>query len=146
MPTILSFLITFCLLFVFDATWIYSTYASVYTKGIGHLLSDHFGSPLQLMSALGFYISYALGITVFIIKPFLSSGAPYQEVGGKIFRKGQLFGFVAYGTYAFTNQAIMRDWPLELTLLDLTWGTFMTGALSAISYALMLRLNQWKKS
>lgn len=145
MPTLISFFITFFLLLIFDVTWIYSTYAPLYTHGIGHLLSESFGSSLQIMSALGFYISYAFGVTHFVIAPFLDQKAPYKELGMKAFKKGQLFGFVAYGTYAFTNQAVMRDWPLDLTLYDLVWGTYMTGTLSAVSYLLFRRLNEWKK-
>ena len=40
-----------------------------------------------------------------------------------------LFGFFAYATYDLTNLATLRDWPLWLALMDITWGS----AVSAVS-------------
>ena len=42
--------------------------------------------------------------------------------------RGGLFGLVAYGTYDLTGLAVMRDWPLRITLIDIAWGTFVSAA------------------
>jgi uncharacterized membrane protein len=39
---------------------------------------------------------------------------------------GAAFGFVAYATYDLTNQATLKVWATRITLLDLSWGTFVT--------------------
>jgi uncharacterized membrane protein len=39
-----------------------------------------------------------------------------------------LFGLFAYGTYNITNLAVMRDWSLSLTLIDIAWGMFVSAA------------------
>jgi uncharacterized membrane protein len=51
--------------------------------------------------------------------------------GGDVLRAlilGGLFGLFAYGTYNITNLAVMRDWSLSLTLIDIAWGMFVSAA------------------
>ena len=38
-------------------------------------------------------------------------------------QRGAFFGLLTYATYDLTNLAIMRDWPLLLTVVDLLWGS-----------------------
>ena len=45
---------------------------------------------------------------------------------------GAFLGLVMYATYDLTNLATLRDWPLKITLIDLAWGSFVTGATSGI--------------
>jgi uncharacterized membrane protein len=45
---------------------------------------------------------------------------------------GALFGLFTYGTFDLTNYAILKPWTLYLTWTDLAWGTFLTGAASAV--------------
>jgi uncharacterized membrane protein len=48
---------------------------------------------------------------------------------------GALFGFFAYATYDLTNMATLKVWSLQLTLVDMAWGTALT-AMSASAGAL----------
>ena len=50
-----------------------------------------------------------------------------------------MFGLFAYGTYDLTNLAVVQDWPLRLTFVDLAWGTFA----SAVSAGAGLALTRW---
>ena len=34
-----------------------------------------------------------------------------------------LFGFVAYASYDLSHLATLQDWPLELSLIDMVWGS-----------------------
>ena len=43
---------------------------------------------------------------------------------------GAMFGFFAYSTYDLSNYATLRNWTLQLTLIDIAWGTVL-GALAA---------------
>jgi uncharacterized membrane protein len=45
-----------------------------------------------------------------------------------------IFGFVTYATYDLTNMATLKDWPLLVTVVDLAWGTFISLAVSVITY------------
>ena len=68
------------------------------------------------------------------IEPAVAADSWRDAVG-----RGALFGLVAYATYDLTNQATMRDWPWRVTLVDLAWGAFVTGASCAIAYRLSQR-------
>jgi uncharacterized membrane protein len=52
---------------------------------------------------------------------------------------GALLGLVAYGTYDLTNQATLKDWPWVVTLTDLAWGAFVTGAAAWVACTVALR-------
>jgi uncharacterized membrane protein len=41
---------------------------------------------------------------------------------------------VAYATYGLTNLAILNDWPLMVTLVDVAWGGVLTGSVAVITY------------
>ena len=43
-----------------------------------------------------------------------------------------MFGLVAYATYDLTNNATLRDWPVMVTLIDMVWGTLLTGVTAVI--------------
>jgi len=47
---------------------------------------------------------------------------------------GLLLGLVAYGTYDMTNLATLRRWPLALALVDLSWGSLLTGLAALAGY------------
>jgi uncharacterized membrane protein len=48
-----------------------------------------------------------------------------------VFGSAALMGAVSYGTYEFTNYAVMRDWSATMVAVDVTWGTVVTGATAA---------------
>ena len=52
---------------------------------------------------------------------------------------GALFGFFAYATYDLTNLATLRDWPVGLAVLDITWGSFVSAASVAAGKAMVDR-------
>ncbi len=49
---------------------------------------------------------------------------------------GALLGFLTYATYDLTNLATLKDWPLRITLIDLSWGTFLGLSTSTLTYLL----------
>ena len=48
-----------------------------------------------------------------------------------VFGSAALIGAASYGTYEFTNYAILKDWTATLVMVDLTWGTVVTGVTAA---------------
>jgi uncharacterized membrane protein len=52
----------------------------------------------------------------------------------KLIVSAAIFGLVTYATYDLTNMATLRDWPLLVTVVDLAWGTFISLAVSVITY------------
>ena len=47
---------------------------------------------------------------------------------------GALFGFFTYATYDLTNYSTLRNWTVQLTLIDVAWGTFLAGITSAVAF------------
>lgn len=111
-----------------DAVWLRAMAPTFYRGAIGSLLVDR---P-RMGAALAFYLIYLAGIVLFAVAPaFAHPGGSWKTALGY----GAALGFVAYATYDLTNQATLKVWPLRLTLVDLAWGTALTGTAAAIGYA-----------
>lgn len=122
---LISFFSTLIPLLVIDFVWLSMMMKSFYAKQIGHLTSS---SPV-IIAAVIFYILYTIGLVFFVVQPAFQSNLVFL----KVFLYGALFGLVAYGTYDLTNQATLKDWPVLVTIIDLAWGSLMTGAVSVIA-------------
>ncbi|CAN1563897.1 COG4852 Predicted membrane protein [Rhabdaerophilaceae bacterium] len=113
-----------------DMVWLGIIAKELYQAQIGHLLAPQF----RLGPAIAFYLMYIGGIVYFAIRPALIDRSWRTAI-----LPGALLGFVAYGTYDLTNWAVMRDWPVGVTVADITWGTALTGLASAAGAAAALR-------
>ena len=114
--------VTAFVLIAIDLVWLGLIAKPLYQSGIGHLMAD---KP-NIVIALGFYLLYALGLMVFAVTPEQSA------LGwSRALMVGALFGFFAYATYDLTNLSTLRDWPLSLALMDIAWGTLVSGVSSA---------------
>jgi uncharacterized membrane protein len=105
-----------------DMVWLGLVAKPLYRQGIGHLMA----AKPNIGVAVIFYLLYAAGVTIFAVSPH-HMGASWHIT----LVTGALFGFFAYATYDLTNLATLREWPLDLSLLDIAWGT----AVSATSAA-----------
>jgi uncharacterized membrane protein len=47
---------------------------------------------------------------------------------------GALFGFFTYATYDMTNLATLKDWPLNVAIYDIMWGTFLGASVATIGF------------
>ncbi|MFA7661786.1 MAG: DUF2177 family protein, partial [Anaerovoracaceae bacterium] len=54
---------------------------------------------------------------------------------------GMFFGLITYATYDLTNLAVVKDWPVAITIIDLLWGTFLSSTTATVSF-LLIRLFQ----
>ncbi|HUP09544.1 MAG TPA: DUF2177 family protein [Caldimonas sp.] len=110
-----------------DALWLTGMSDRLYRPAIGHLMRSDFDA----IAAGAFYLVYLAGNTVFSV-------LPARSVRGALVR-GAFFGFVAYATYDLTNQATLRGWPWRVTIVDLLWGTIVTGTSAATAFAVIRR-------
>ncbi len=108
-----------------DAVWLTLTNATLYRPALHAVLMDGF----RPVPAVLFYIIYLVGVIVFAVAPALASGGWSAAA-----RRGAMFGFFAFATYDLTNQATLIVWSTRITLLDLTWGTFVTAAGASAGY------------
>jgi len=120
----LQFIVALLAFLAIDAIWLSFAGQRLYRPAIGHLMREGF----SLGPALLFYLLYVAGMLYFVIRPARHSRGALLS--------GALFGLVAYATYDLTNQATLRDWPWQVTLIDLVWGAFVTGTSCAIAHRL----------
>ncbi|MBL8836954.1 MAG: DUF2177 family protein [Alphaproteobacteria bacterium] len=110
---------TLAVMLVLDLLWIGVVARGLYQADLGHLLRPQ---P-NLLAAAAFYLLYPLGLVIF---SGLTDGNWSRAL---LF--GALFGFFAYMTYDLTVVAVMRDVPWRIALIDLAWGTVVSGVASA---------------
>lgn len=79
----------------------------------------------NLAAAVVFYLIFIAAMVFFVISPAVEKQSLLYALGA-----GAFFGLVTYATYDLTNLATLKDWPLSITVIDLSWGTFITMATS----------------
>ena len=99
-----------------DLCWLTLTARTLYKPGIGHLMAD---KPALLPGVL-FYLLFIAGLTYLVTLPSLPQGIGYAAI------RGAVLGLTAYATYDLTAQAVLRDWPVSITVIDIVWGTALT--------------------
>lgn len=113
----IAYIATGLVFMAIDAVWLKLAAQRLYRPLMGALLLDNF-KPLP---ALLFYLVYIAGIVIFAVSPAFGTERWTTATG-----YGALLGFLAYATYDLTNQATLRNWPVFVTIVDLSWGTFLT--------------------
>jgi len=121
-PLIIASFSSFLLLVVVDYFWLSNAVNFLYHPKLGALLAD---KPVLWAAAL-FYVLYGIGVAVLVLRPALVESGIVAALW-----MGALFGLVAYGTYDLTNQATIKGWSLTVTVVDMVWGAFITGVVSA---------------
>lgn len=124
-----SFLFT---LIAIDLVWLLGIAKNLYRDQ----MSDLMASEPKLMAGLAFYLLYALGVCIFVIIPALSKQSWIYAL-----QYGALFGLFCYMTYDLTNLAVIRNFPTQLALIDIAWGSFVTAVCSGIAYWVGSRLS-----
>lgn len=130
LPLLKLYGIAFVVFFVVDLIWLGLVAKDLYQKEIGSLLKP----DVNWAAAIIFYLLFILGLVIFVINPAVESGSL-----AKAMMLGAFFGLVTYATYDLTNLATMRDFTLRITLIDLTWGTFLGFITSTLTYL----INDW---
>jgi uncharacterized membrane protein len=104
--------------------WLGVIAKSTYMAEMGQLLRPQ---P-QLVPAALFYLIFAAGLVLFAIAPAQAKGSLMLAVG-----LGAALGFVSYGTYNLTNLSILQGYPARIAVMDLAWGTVLSGAVSGLT-------------
>ena len=126
MTYLIAYAATLIAFLALDFVWLGVVAKSFYRAQMGKLLAEH----INMGVAGGFYALYVVGLVVFAIAPALHSGRWTQA-----FLLGAFLGLLAYGTYNLTNLATLRGWPMMLSVVDLTWGTLVSGVAAALGLA-----------
>lgn len=115
---------------ILDAIWLGFIAKSFYAKQIGFL----FKSDINWIAALLFYALFIGALILFVIHPAIEKNSITHAL---LF--GALFGFITYATYDLTNLATLKGWPVMVTVVDLIWGSFVTAAVSSVTFLIFTR-------
>ncbi|MEZ5843347.1 MAG: DUF2177 family protein [Hyphomicrobiaceae bacterium] len=130
MQLVIAYIATAVVFLAVDFLWLGYVAYGLYRAQLGSLLAE----PFNMTAAVGFYLIYVIGILVFAVAPALKSG---QWTDALLY--GALFGFFCYATYDMTNLATLKDWPLTITLVDISWGTGLTALSATVGYLVASR-------
>jgi uncharacterized membrane protein len=113
--------------FAIDMLWLGVIAKNLYDRFIGDLLGD-----VKWVPAIIFYLLFIVGLTFFVIEPALAK----ESLTYALFA-GMFFGFITYATYDLTNLATLQGWSLEITIIDLIWGSVLGGSVSLFTYLIL---------
>jgi uncharacterized membrane protein len=105
---------------------------NLYRPTIGELLADN----VRMVPALVFYALYIAGMVWFAVRPGMVLGVPHGVLNGA------LFGAICYATYDLTNQATLKVWSTQMTLIDIAWGASATALASGAAVLAVQKLAQ----
>ena len=125
MEHIKTFFIAFAVFLGIDMLWLTVIAQKFYKAQIGHLMAD----KAKLLPAAIFYILFVAAMVYFVVAPALE----HQNLT-RLIVSAAIFGLVTYATYDLTNMATLKNWPLLVTVVDIAWGTFLSLAVSLITY------------
>ena len=118
-----KYLISMGVFLSIDLVWLGLVAKNFYAGQIGQLMAK----DVTWTAALLFYLIYVAGLMYLVMLPNETAG--YRE----LFIKGAVVGLMAYGAYDLTNLAVLKDWPVVVTVVDIVWGMVLTGTVAVAS-------------
>lgn len=111
--------------------WLGVVAKDVYRAQIGTLLRP----DVRWSAAIVFYLLFLAGLVFFVIEP-----AMQKHSWSDAMLRGAFFGLVAYATYDLTNLAVMKQWTVLVTIVDMVWGAILAAVVTGITFAIAQRI------
>ena len=125
---IITYIATLITFIAIDMVWLTWLARATYVAEMGDLIRKQ---P-NMTAAIIFYLLYAAGLMFFAIMPGLKAGSLMQAMV-----LGAAVGLLAYGTYDLTNLSVLNGFSVRIALIDLAWGTVLSGLTATIVATLM---------
>ena len=106
-----------------DAIWLGVLAQDLYRREMGSLMAE----PFRVVPAVLFYVLYPLAVVYLVLW-----NQPASLLDAVL--RSAVLGLAAYGAYDLTNLAIVRGWPVGLSLIDWTWGGVITALAGSAGY------------
>ena len=119
------FLVSFITFLFLDAIWLGLIARGFYSKHLSLYLTDNVIWP----SAFIFYIIFNIGLLIFVILPSIEKNSYSTLLIYSI-----LYGLVTFATYDLTNHAPIKDWPLIVSIVDMSYGMFVALVSSSAAF------------
>lgn len=108
-----------------DAVWLTQVGPRLYRPTLDPVLADQF----RLGPAIAFYLIYILGVLLLVVLPAAREGSWVKAA-----TNGAILGAMAYATFDLTNQATLKVWTTQISVLDIAWGTFLTAVAATAGF------------
>lgn len=125
---LISYALTFIVFLIVDLVWLGFIAKNLYNKYLGSFLSDTVNWP----AAIIFYLIFVAGLSVFVIYPSFEKESVWRAIIW-----GAFFGIVTYATYDLTNLATMKNWPIQIVIIDIIWGAVLSAIVSVSGYYIL---------
>ena len=104
------------ILLVLDFMWLGGFMAPRY----GVMIKKIQGSPMNtnMMYAVFSYLLMIIGLQHFVLPNLDFNNITVKDC----LKYGFVFGLVVYGVYDFTAAAVIKNWDINLALIDVLWG------------------------
>lgn len=109
---------------IIDGLWLGLVAKNYYANNLGDLLRKDF----LLLPGVIFYFMFTAGLVYLAVRPEQPDLSLLN-----VAMHGAVVGLLAYGTYDLTNLSTLRDWPVMLTVIDMTWGTVLSASVAVCS-------------
>lgn len=119
---IFIYILSLALFLIIDMIWLGWLAKDMYKKYLGHLMTDN----INWTAALVFYAIFIAALLLFVVQP----AGEKNDIWYALLR-GAAFGLVTYATYDLTNLATLRNWPQQIVIIDIAWGTLLCTLVSA---------------
>jgi uncharacterized membrane protein len=126
MPFVAAYVAIAAVFAALDAVWLTYMGRLIYRPTLGDILV----TEIRYAPAISFYLAFPLGVLIFGTLAGVRSGGVSMAL-----LYGGLFGAFAYATYDLTNFATLRNWTLQITLLDIVYGAILSAVAAAAGYA-----------
>ena len=122
-----AYAVTLVVMSALDALWLGWLAIDFYKRELGALMTD----SVRVVPAAMYYVFYPMAIVFLALTPrpaTLASAALRSAV----------LGAAAFGVYDLTNLAILRGYTVNMTIVDMLWGTFATAVGGSTAYAFVI--------
>lgn len=117
-----GFAIAILVLMTLDFLWLGLIMGDFYRGHADQVLRLKSGAMDPIFwAAFGVYFFLALGLRVFAVRP--------QRFDSLL--RGGFLGLCIYGVYDLTNLSLLKNWSVNLSLIDMAWGTVLCSLASA---------------
>lgn len=121
------YIVALSVFIVLDGIWLGLVAKNLYATQLKGLMTDN----VKWGAAILFYLLFIGMLIYFVIAPALQGGS--LQIAAT---RGALFGLATYATYDLTNYATLKGFPLNIVIIDMIWGTFLSASVASIAYVL----------
>ena len=137
MKLLLNTFVIIIVMLILDSIWLKLFAGSFFAEQLSQIarLNEQGEWAVRMVPAVLCYILMGLSLEIFVFRNASVQGLKITLM------YGFFLGFVVFGVFDLTNRAIIDNYPLQMVVVDMGWGSFLFTATSFIVFQLQSRLS-----